>query len=250
MPPATNRTVSTRRLAPGSFIPANVAGYVMAPMIDDLWNSGGLLWQDANQATPAVAMDDPVRVITDKNGVYQLVAPSDAARGLLKQGANGRKYIMLDGVDDTYQCLLSVVQPFGMWHLSALRNISGFTYQLAANSGLVLSLLAGGQASMFDGAELRVNGFLTDTNYHVIGAKYTAPGKELRKDGVLIDSNADAAGNKMGFYGNAAGILEIGSEASARYAPINWAGCVIYSANLSAGDQSALEAYMADRMPT
>lgn len=57
------------------------------------------LWQDTGKTTPASADGDPVRVIADKgpNG-YDLVAPSDAARGTLKLNiVNGRPVVRFNG---------------------------------------------------------------------------------------------------------------------------------------------------------
>lgn len=59
------------------------------------------LFQDAAGTTPVTATGQSVRLILDKSGKENhATAPSDAARPVLQQDANGKYYLAFDGVDD------------------------------------------------------------------------------------------------------------------------------------------------------
>ena len=60
----------------------------------------GLLWQNTAKTTPATADGDPVRVVTSVHGSVDFVAPSDAARPLLKNKFANVWYLLFDGSDD------------------------------------------------------------------------------------------------------------------------------------------------------
>lgn len=226
-------------------IPGFVLGFIVSEM-----KYKSKLWQDSGKTTLATSVDHPVRVMQCCYSGLEITAPSDAARGLLKQGANGVWYIYFDGSNDTYQLVMVQNQPFGLWNIAALRATTGGPFQLVSNTGICLRR-SGADIEMFDGLGLQP-AWINDTNWHVIGSKYTAPGKEYRLDSAATASNAQAAGTKLGHFGTGspAGILEIGSEAGARFAPINWAGCCLFSQNLSTINQTLVEQYLTSMKPT
>lgn len=99
---AAKRIVLMRRAALGGD-----GGAVFSPLSlftgskKGLWydpNDLTTMFQDTGGVTPAVAVNDPVRLIRDKSGnAVHATALSDAERPLLKQAASGDYYLGFDG---------------------------------------------------------------------------------------------------------------------------------------------------------
>jgi len=140
-----------------------------ASEVGGLWLPGfSSMWQNTARTTPAIAVDDPVRVIDDLSGNdNHLVAPSDAARPLIKQTGGGLWYLQFDGTND---CMVVSIDFSGVDEVTVFSgaekqdNTARIVYELtdaiSSNAG-AFNLLAGVGSSQ-NGWHLKSRGDATD----------------------------------------------------------------------------------------
>jgi hypothetical protein len=170
----------------------------------------GLLWQDTAKTVPAVAHNDPVRVVTapiNGGGAVDFVAPSSGARPLLKNAFGNVWYLLFDGIDD---CLdFAGVAPIPLSIHFAIRWVGA-----SGGGGVVISgptnsqKLKGRDGSFFRGGKNNVSNWTGNTatlpvdGDYICGLNYAATGDAYNwKDGVK-DTLAQANVNTVGLTGN------------------------------------------------
>ncbi len=94
------------------FSPEDLGGFVESPFDVAALREDGNLWQDTLKTVAAVADNDPVRVADC--GTLDYVAPSDAARPLLKDLGGGKWSLDPDGTNDVLVTAAATVAT-GSW---------------------------------------------------------------------------------------------------------------------------------------
>jgi hypothetical protein len=102
------------------------------------WRIGENLWQDDAKTISANTLDNPVRVVADLSGNgHDMVAPSDAARPLLKFPAENRYSGQFDSVDDKLVSNL-VISDFNGWTIAVRAR------RTDTNWGVIIGNITGG----------------------------------------------------------------------------------------------------------
>ena len=219
-----------------------------------------IFWQDAAKTVPADTVTDPVRVIEDGSGNgNDLVFPTDAARGVLRQGANGEFYVEFDktkvgsraaaasyvgGADDT---LLFVMRDRGLAgdntdvYLDsdvAAPGQGNFLWNAADNTVDLVRSTAGGGGVLTMGA--------VDANWHiweiVLGDANTILERDATTDSGNIDNNVWAGIR----FGDIRPQFQNGIYRS----NIDLGALILINRNLTAQEETDVRAWLADRQPT
>lgn len=241
-------------------------GYVALPdqapsLQAALQRSSGLLWQDAGKTIAATEDGDPVRVATCPWTGEDYAAPSDAARPLLYDEGGGTWSLFFDGVDDYLE-------------LASGEALTGDSYGVAAAVYLSDPSPAGavfGQMEVNSSDEGRIylhNRYTDPTQWMMTVpaaaplSVSTAPGTAGAFWTILAGRNDATALTDIrvnnGTPVTATGITPEGHVYPARIAwPVSGgvylsariAGIVPVNGVLSAGNLTALDAYLTDLLP-